>query len=205
MRIHTRRWVLLGLGVGLLLLLPQSLHPYAVIYKEEFYRLYHIHALQRPDDAIENIYWLEKAEAAAFCNPRYALAKIENEEEWEKYRYLFMMHVNLKLIEQYLRLGKNYDRQVAYFYDAPWKDEYIRQLYLAAQSYRSALSYWEKVQEWCAQANDRKFRFLYISDVQHWEDERERIVTGKLDYRRIIQKQLDRLESMRAIWENAVY
>ena len=73
-------------------------HAYMVKYKEDFYRLYHIHYQQHPDDCIENIYWLEKAAQADFCNPLYADAKIETEKQWEKYRYLFQMHLNLKLI-----------------------------------------------------------------------------------------------------------
>ncbi|MDR3312433.1 MAG: hypothetical protein LBS64_04820 [Spirochaetaceae bacterium] len=186
----------------LAMFLPSSpLHPYAVIYKEEYYRLYHIHAQQHPDDAIENIYWLEKAAKVTFCNPKYALVRIENETDWEKYRALFMMHVNLKLIEQHLRLGKNYDKQVAYFYDAPWKDEYLRQLERADTCYRTGLAYWEEALSYFRQANDGKFRFLFLTGVQNWEDERERIATGKLDYARIIQKELARLEQMRAVWQ----
>ena len=40
-------------------------------YKEEYYRLYHIHYIQYPDDCMENIYWRERAARADFCNPRY--------------------------------------------------------------------------------------------------------------------------------------
>ena len=86
---------------------------YFVVYKEQFYRLFHVHYQQYPDDVIENIYWLEKAVKADFCNPRNALAKITDEKDWEKYRYLFMMHINLKLAEQHLRLGKTWDKQFA--------------------------------------------------------------------------------------------
>ena len=76
-----------------------SLSSYLVTFKEQYYRLFHIHYQQYPDDVMENIYYLEKAVKADFANPQYALAKIENEKDWEKYRYLFMMHLNLKLIE----------------------------------------------------------------------------------------------------------
>ena len=94
---------------------------YFVTYKEQYYKLYHIHYQQYPDDTLENIYWLEKAINADFCNPLYALGKINDRTDWEKYRYLFMMHLNLKMVEQHLRLGMKYDKQVAYFYNAPWK------------------------------------------------------------------------------------
>ena len=77
-----------------------------VKYKEDYYKLFHVHYQQYPDDVMENIYWLEQAVKADFCNPLYAPCKINSQDEWEKYRYLFMMHVNLKLIEQHLRLGR---------------------------------------------------------------------------------------------------
>jgi hypothetical protein len=59
---------------------------YQVEYKEQFYRLFHLHYIQYPDDTMENIYWLEQAMKADFANPLYALALIENEVQWEKYR-----------------------------------------------------------------------------------------------------------------------
>ena len=83
---------------------------YLVTYKEQYYKLFHVHYQQYPDDVIENIYWLEKAAKADFCNPQYALAKINDKTDWEKYRYLFMMHINLKLIEQ----GKTWEEYYEY-------------------------------------------------------------------------------------------
>ena len=57
-----------------------------VKYKEDWYKLFHVHYQQYPDDCMENIYWLEKAVEADFCNPLYADVKITTEKEWEKYR-----------------------------------------------------------------------------------------------------------------------
>ena len=62
--------LLFSLGISV------PLSAYMVKYKEDFYRLYHIHYQQYPDDCIENIYWLEKAVQADFCNPLYAGLKI---------------------------------------------------------------------------------------------------------------------------------
>jgi hypothetical protein len=173
-------------------------HSYFVTFKEEFYRLYHIHYQQYPEDALENIYWLEKAVKADFCNPQFALAKIENEDDWEKYRYLFMMHINLKLIEQHLRLGRTWDKTVARFYDAPWKDEYLRGLEKAEAAYRLGLVYWQEAKNWSEKANVGRFRFLFLRDVQNWEDERERISVGKLDYEKMLNRELARIEKVRA-------
>ena len=171
---------------------------YMLKFKEDWYRLYHVHYQQYPDDCIENIYWLEKALQADFANPLYARIKISNEKEWEKYRYLFQMHINLKLIEQHLRLGRTYDKKVAYFYDAPWKDEYIRNLEKAVSCYKASLSYWMEALQWAEKANAPGFKFLFMTEMQNWEDERERIKTGELDYGKMLSREIGRVEKVKA-------
>ncbi len=171
---------------------------YMVKFKEDWYRLYHVHYQQYPDDCIENIYWLEKALQADFANPLYARVKISNEKEWEKYRYLFQMHINLKLIEQHLRLGRTYDKKVAYFYDAPWKDEYLRNLEKAVSCYKASLSYWTETLQWAEKANAPGFKFLFMTEMQNWEDERERIKTGELDYGKMLSREISRVEKVKA-------
>ena len=174
--------------------LPQDLNAYMVKYKEDFYKLYHVHYQQYPDDCIENIYWLEKAVEADFCNPLYAMAKIETEKQWEKYRYLFQMHVNLKLIEQHLRLGRIYDKKCIYFYDAPWKDEYLNNLEKTLSCYEAGLYYWQEAKLWFEKANASSFNFLFITELQNWEDERERIKTGELNYEKMLNREIERVK-----------
>ncbi len=169
---------------------------YMLKYKEDFYKLYHIHYAQNPDDCIENIYWLEKAVQADFANPMFAKSKITNETEWEKYRYLFQMHLNLKLIEQHLRLGRTYDKKVAYFYDAPWKKEYLDDLDKAKSCYTAGLYYWKEAKIWAEKANSSSFNFLYLTDIQAWEDEKERIATGELNYEKMLTRELARVQKV---------
>lgn len=171
---------------------------YMLKFKEDWYRLYHVHYQQYPDDCIENIYWLEKALQADFANPLYAKIKISNEKEWEKYRYLFQMHINLKMTEQHLRLGRTYDKKVAYFYDAPWKDEYLRNLEKAVSCYKASLSYWTEALQWAEKANAPGFKFLFMTEMQNWEDERERIKTGELDYGKMLSREIGRVEKVKA-------
>ena len=170
---------------------------YAITYKEQYYKLYHIHYQQYPDDVMENIYWLERAVAADFANPQYALARITDKTDWEKYRYLFMMHVNLKLIEQHMRLGRTWDKKIAYFYDAPWKEEYVRNLETAERCYRAGLYYWTEARLWAEKANQQKFRFLCLKDIQNWEDECWRIDRGELNYDTILNRELKRLQKVK--------
>lgn len=173
-------------------------HSFMVKYKEDWFRLYHIHYQQYPDDCIENIYWLEKAAQADFCNPLYAYAKIEDEKSWQKYRYLFQMHINLKLVEQHLRLGRIYDKKIAHFYDAPWKDEYVHDLEKALSCYNAGFYYWKEAKLWAEKANAESFDFSFITDLQFWEDERERIKTGSLDYEKMLVRETERVKKVRS-------
>jgi hypothetical protein len=185
----------------LLLLTVNPLNAYYVTYKEQYYRLYHLHYIQSPDDTLENIYWLEKALKADFCNPLYALALIEDKIQWEKYRYLFMMHLNLKMIEQYLFLGNKWNKRNAYFYNAPWKEENLESLKTAETCYRTALYYWNEALEWAAKAGEKRFRFVNLERVQFWEDEAGRIEDKTLDYEKIINRELAFLQKVRETFE----
>ncbi len=172
---------------------------YPVYYKEQYFKLYHAHYIQYPDDSIENIYWLEQAKKADFCNPLYALAKIEDEKHWERYRYLLEMHLSLKLIEQHLVLGSKFDKRAAYFYNAPWRDQNLESLKTAESAYRAALAYWPEAKELAAKA--MAMRFVMLPEVQNWVDEAYRIGSGELDYADIIGDELARLEKVRAEFE----
>jgi hypothetical protein len=177
------------------------LNGYYVTYKEQYYRLFHLHYIQYPDDTMENIYWLERAAAADFANPLYAMALIENETQWEKYRYLFNMHLNLKLIEQYLFLGNKWNKRNAYFYNAPWKAQNLESLVTAETCFRTALYYWEAAAEWAEKSRQRRFRFVSLPKIQFWEDEASRMETGELDYGKTINRELALLQKVRERFE----
>jgi hypothetical protein len=185
------------LGLVFLLTNVPGADAYLVQYKEQFYRLYHLHYIQYPDDTMENIHWLEQAVKADFANPLYALALIEDEIQWEKYRYLFMMHVNLKLIEQYLYLGNKWNKRNAYFYNAPWKEQNLESLETAETCFRTALYYWTGAREWAEKALDRRFRYINLRNIQFWEDEAGRIEDKSLDYEKIINRELALLQGVR--------
>jgi hypothetical protein len=185
------------LGILFLLTNTPDTDAYLVQYKEQFYRLFHLHYIQYPDDTMENIHWLEQAIKADFANPLYALALIEDEVQWEKYRYLFMMHVNLKLIEQYLYLGNKWNKRNAYFYNAPWKEQNLESLETAETCFRTALYYWTSAREWAEKALDRRFRYINLRNVQFWEDEAGRIENKSLDYEKIINRELALLQGVR--------
>jgi hypothetical protein len=171
-----------------------SAFAYRILYAEQFYRLYHVQFYQYPDRIAENIYFLEQALRADFCNPLYALAEIENEKEWERYRYLFTMHVNLKLTELYLRWGSKYNKEKAYFYNAPWKEENLASLEKAEQLFEYSRNYWSEAVKWSVKAWPLPY---HLERVQVWEDENYRIETGDLDYGVIITEHIGRLQKVK--------
>jgi hypothetical protein len=146
---------------------------------------------------MENIYWLEKAVKADFCNPLHAIALIENEIQWEKYRYLFMMHINIKLAEQYLFLGNKWNKRNAYFYNAPFKEQNIDSLETTETCFRTALYYWEESLTWAEKLSDRRFRYIHLPRIQFWEDEVARIEDKSLNYGKTINRELSLLQSVR--------
>ena len=170
---------------------------YFVTFKEQYYRLFHMHLIQNPDDTMENIYWLEKALKADFANPLFALARIENETQWEKYRYLFNMQINFHLAQQYMFLGNKWNKRNAYFFNAPWRDQNLESLDIAETCFRAALYYWEAAQKWAAMAQERRFRFINLERVQFWEDRAYRIETGGLNFGRTINRELANLQRVR--------
>jgi hypothetical protein len=186
-------------ALGALLLLLLAAVPradcYRVLYAEQYYKLYHQHFYQYPEDSLENIYYLEQALQADFANPLYALARIADPQEWAQYRALFKMHANLKLVELYLTLGSKYDKATAYFYNAPWKRQNLESLEMAEAAYRQALGYWREALAWAARVPRLRYN---LEEIQRWEDEWKRIVVGDLDYREIIEGHLRRLGRVRA-------
>ena len=198
-----KAWLkILKIGIlGIFLFSVVPLNAYFVTYKEQYYKLYHLHLIQYPDDTMENIYWLEKALKADFCNPLYALALIENETQYEKYRYLFNMHINLKMIEQYLFLGNKWNKRQAYFYNAPWKSQNLESLETAETCYRTALYYWDAALEWAGKAREKRFLFIVLPKIQFWEDEAFRVESGELDYKKIINRELMLLQKVRERFE----
>lgn len=168
---------------------------YTLLYAEQLYELYHLQFYQYPEDLNECIFYLQKALDAPFANPLNALATIENKTEWERYRYLFKMHVNIKLTELYRLLASKYDKRQAYFYNYPFRETNLRSLEMAEYYYNIALVYWQEALGWVEQIDGSSF--LHLTDVQFWEDEYYRITTGDLDYEGYIKEDLQRLEGVR--------
>jgi hypothetical protein len=191
-----KRFVALAM---LTVFLVEGAAAYRLIYKEQLYELYHVQFYQYPERIAENVRWLEMALDADFANPLYALAEIENRTEWDRYRRLFMMHVNLKLVELHLRWASKYNKRAAYFYNAPWREDNLESLERAESLFTVALAYWEQALLWSERAWE--LQMVHLEEIQMWADENHRIETGELDYAAIIGRHQERLEEVRAAFE----
>jgi hypothetical protein len=182
----------------LLTVTVQSLRADRILYAEQYYRLYHQHLYHNPDDALEIIYYLKQALKADFANPLYAIAYTKTREEYRRYTRLFRMHLNLKIVEQYMLLGGKFDKFEIYFFhkDGPWNNAIRDSLQTAEWAYKEALRYWREARRWSREAFT--LRGLHLEEVQSWEDENFRIETHDLDYDRIIRRHLNRLSAARA-------
>lgn len=183
----------------ILLFSTESLSAYRLIYREQLYSLHHRQLYNYPIDIAENIHWLELALRADFANPLYALARIENETEWDKYRELFTLHLNLKLIDLYLNWAAGYYKFNAYFYNYPWKRQNLESLDKAEILLQQGLVYWAEAEKYAERAGN--YPWVYLEEQQFWEDELFRIQNDELNYERIINKHLDRLAEVRAEFE----
>jgi hypothetical protein len=182
-----------------------NLPAWKVQYAEQFYELYHQSFYRYPEDGAENIWYLSMALRSPFANPLNALAEIENETEWEKYRNLFVMHMYLRIVDEYLSMAAKYDKFNARFYNYPWKSVNIDSLRTAEGYYELALESWELARSYSEAAREPRFRWIHLEEIQYWEDEAFRIETGDLDYRDIIDAHLSRLGRVRSEFESMDY
>lgn len=197
-----RRLIILFL---FLLLSTGNLSAWKVQYAEQFYKLYHQHLYRYPEDGAENLWYLSMALRSPFANPLNALAEIENEKEWEKYRNLFSMHMYLRIIDEYLAMAAKYDKFNAYFFNYPWKSANLDSLRTAEKYYELALESWELARSYGEVAREPRFRWIDLDEIRYWEDEAFRIENGDLDYRDIIEAHLSRLERVRDEFESMDY
>lgn len=101
----------------------------------------------------------------------------------------------LTVLELYLLWGSKYNKEKAYFYNYPWKEENLESLDKAEALFEYSLIYWDEALRWSEKAWQLPY---HLEQIQNWEDENYRIQTGDLDYADIIGEHLERLRSVRA-------
>lgn len=166
--------------------------PYFV---EDYYELYGMKQYYNENSLRMNIARLETALQCKFRHPSNALVPLQSEEEYLKYRRLMFMHINYLIMRNYLKIGARYDIHFPKFYHQDFAEEILDSLNTAEKLYKAARPYWAKVKKY---ANDASTIPL-TTELSHMESNRYQIITGEIDYDRIIDSHLSRLERKRAM------
>ncbi len=181
---RTGRWVKFSDWI------PFKQNKYEPRFLEDFYRLSGLPHHYNVAETKLAIYWLVQGMTHRFRHPREALCKIETETQYHKYRLLMFMHLNLRVMRMFLRLGSLYDKRHLYFHDLDMADDLEVSFLVARTYYKEARKYWEQARKYSAEAGEYRFDL----DLPTIESERFLINNGKLDYDRIIYLHLQRVE-----------
>ncbi|AHH08762.1 hypothetical protein baBA2_000792 [Borrelia anserina] len=170
-------------------------------YAEQWYVIFNEQMKRKPDNYKRNIFFLQNALKYPFGNPNYSLAKTETREEWDKYKLLFKMHVNLLLVKQHLYLGDLFDIRYAYFYKTPQKKGFLENLNQATNFYKIAANYYTEALKYYEQLDKYKFTKMQGDMITNWENEYHRIKMKELNYYDIIEKELMRIEKTKNFFQ----
>ncbi len=170
--------------------IPKRLHQWHPQHVEDFFLLYSLNQIYGEQDLLRNIYFLEIALQKRFRHPSQALAKIETPEEYHKYRLMIFMHINLKIMRSYLRLGSLYDKRHLYFYNLDFADELKESFAVAEVYYKKSIPYWLKAVEYAEEASEYNFEL----DMGPLESIRYEIMTGDIDFSEYTANHLEKLK-----------
>ena len=162
-------------------------------YLEDYYLLYGMKQHYNENSLRKNIAMLQTAMECKFRHPIYALCKIETEDEYYKYRNLMFMHLNLLIMRNHMKIAVRYDKRNIRFYDADYAEHLEKSLQIAEELYREALPYWREAQRYAKRASEVK-KTLDMGTV---ESTRFSIITGELNYERIINGHITKTQKKR--------
>jgi hypothetical protein len=162
-------------------------------YLEDYYELYGMKQYYNENSLRKNIERMKAALGSRFRHPSEALTKIETEEEYLKYRNLMFMHLNMLIMRDHMKIAVRYDKRKVYFYSADFAREILESLDIAEKTYREALPYWQEAKKYALRASEIKV----TADLGFIESERTSIVRGEIDFEKIINGHLARLDSNR--------
>ncbi len=169
--------------------IPKQLHQWNPEYVEDYFLLYSLSTIYGEEELRRNIFFLKTALTRRFRHPSQALCKIETQEQYHKYRLLIFMHINLKIMRSYLRIGSQFDKRHLYFYNLDFADELKESFAIAEGFYLEAIPYWKKAKKLALEAG----RYGFELDLGYLETIRFDIETGEMDYDKIIRDHLAKL------------
>jgi hypothetical protein len=153
-------------------------------YLEDYYELYGMKQYYNENTLRKNIAKLKTALSCKFRHPSMALVRIETRDEYNKYRNLMFMHINLLIMRSYLKIGARYDKRRIYFFNLDFAKDIRESLQIAEKMYKQAIPYWEKAKKYARTASN----FKITTDLSFMETERYSIIHNELDYGKIINK-----------------
>ncbi len=136
-------------------------------FLEDYFQLYSKRMYYGEDEILLNVYFLKKALVSPFRHPSKALCLLKTKTEQKKYQALLKMHLNLKIMQNYLLLGRLYDKRIIYFFNMPFKEDLIKSLKIAKYYYNLAKTYWKKVLAYANEAGKINARI----DIEYLENE----------------------------------
>lgn len=162
--------------------------------KEDFLRLYNTWLYADLDSVSRNIYFLELATVVPFDHPIKALTVITNEMQYERYKNLIMMHLCRMLTQEYINYGYFYMKEHLYFFNEEFKKDYLDGYDIAEFYFTKSREYWNQALGY-AQAADAVVGWRL--DLHYYEDEIYKIKTGELDYYKVLDNLMTRIQNNR--------
>jgi hypothetical protein len=153
-------------------------------YLEDYYLLYGMKQYYDENSLRANIGRMEAALGSKFRHPSEALVKVQTEEEYNKYKELMYMHINMLIMRDIMKIAVRYDKQKIYFYNLDFAQTISESLDEADKIYEQALPYWDEAKRRAQNAT----RFKITTEMSFIESERFSIVKGETDFRKIIGK-----------------
>jgi len=150
-----------------------------VYYAEDFYELYAKRNYYGESEINLNIIYMQGALKSPFRPAYKALVPLHSKRIALKYQNLLKMHMNLRILKDYLYLGRLYDMPKLYFYHKKEVDDLIKSLQFAEYYYKIANNYWTEVKKQAV--NAFLISDVYI-DLDNLEDEMNFIVTRRVDW-----------------------
>ena len=163
--------------------------------KEDFLKIYNQWLYSDLDSTSRNIYFLELAYVAGYNHPIQALTTITNEIQFDRYKYLLQMHICTLLTQEYINYGYFFVKEHVYFYNQEFKTNYLNGYDVAEFYFNGARKYWNEAVSNAQFADSIKG---WRTDLNYYEDEIYRIKTGDLNYYKVLDNLMVRVNNNRA-------
>ena len=169
-------------------------------YLEDYYELYGMKEYYNENSLRMNIQRLKTGLESKFRHPSEALVPTENDEEYQKYRNLLFMHLNLLIMRNTMTIAARYNLHKIKFYSRDFAKEISESMDIAKRTYEEAIPYWKEAVKYAKNASKIKI----TTGLGFIESERYSIVNNELDFDRIIRGHMKKIDEKKKKLEKAV-